>query len=139
MKKASNVRLPQNIKSWIFQQPLIGSYSNLNLNLHDQPQIKKLLEKEVDLQWKTTSNEIRHYKFKFHWLDLSQILNLSWNWMIDVMKTSFNGRPPQINKSRISQQPLIRSSSNFKLKLRRPGQHWILLEIKTISKISNQT
>jgi hypothetical protein len=39
------------------------------------------------------------------------------------MKTTTNGRRPQNIKSWISQQPMIRSSSNFKLKLRGPNQN----------------
>ena len=36
-----NGRQPQNIKSWIFQQPLIGSSSNLKYKLMGPNQIKK--------------------------------------------------------------------------------------------------
>ena len=39
------------------------------------------------------------------------------------MKTTSNGRRPQNIKSWISQQPLIGSSSNFKLKLRGPNKN----------------
>ena len=38
-------------------------------------------------------------------------------------QTTSNGRRPQNIKSRISQQPLIGFSSNFKLKLRGPNQN----------------
>ena len=48
------------------------------------------------------------------------------------MQTTSNGRQPQNIKSGISQQQLIGTSSNFKLKLMGPNQHWILLEMKTI-------
>ena len=94
MKTTSNGRRPQNIKSWISQQPLIGSSSNFKLKLRGPNQNQKYMKwrrppMEDDLQWKTTSN---------------------------------GRRPPNI-KSWISQQPLIGSSSNFKLKLRGPNQN----------------
>ena len=44
MKTTSNGRRPQNIKSWISQQPLIGSFSNLKLTLRGPNQNKKILE-----------------------------------------------------------------------------------------------
>ena len=58
-----------------------------------------------------------------HLLDKTQILNLSLDdqtifFKIFKMKTTSNGRRPQNIKSGISQQPLIGSYSNFKLKLR---------------------
>ena len=40
------------------------------------------------------------------------------------MKMTSNGRWPQNIKSWISPQPLIESSSNFKLRLRGPNQNW---------------
>ena len=56
-----------------------------------------------------------------HWSDLPQILNLSLGNHINIrqieMKTSSDGRRPQNIKSWISQQPLIRSSWNFKLEI----------------------
>jgi hypothetical protein len=52
--------------------------------------------------------------------------------MLEI-KMTFNGKRPTIIKSLISQQPLIGSSSNFRLKLRGPDQYWILLEMKTTS------
>ena len=58
-----------------------------------------------------------------HWLDLPQILNLS---LVDriKMKNTWNEKGPTMEdnlkniKIWISQQPIIGSSSNFKLKLR---------------------
>ena len=41
-----------------------------------------------------------------------------------------NGRQPQNIKSGISQEPLIEFSSNFELKLRKPNQNEILLQMK---------
>jgi hypothetical protein len=52
---------------------------------------------------------------------------------MDEMKTTSNGRQPPKIKSGISQQPLIRSSSNFKLKLRGQIQNLIMVLMKTTS------
>ena len=49
------------------------------------------------------------------------------------MKTNSDGRRYQKIKSGIYQEPLIGSSSNFKLKLRGPNQNRKLLEMKTTS------
>jgi hypothetical protein len=82
-----------------------------------------------------------------HWSDLPQIFKLSlgdqtkvkkcFKWRQTPMEDDFQwktlsiGRWPQIIKSGISQQPLIRSSSNFKLKLREPNKK--MLQMKTTS------
>jgi hypothetical protein len=50
-----------------------------------------------------------------------------------VLKNTSNGKLPQNIKNGISQQPLIRSYSHFKLKLRRPNQNGKLFEMKTTS------
>ena len=47
------------------------------------------------------------------------------------MNTTSNGRRPPNNESWLSQQPLIRSSSNFKFMLTGPNQNKINLEMKT--------
>jgi hypothetical protein len=73
---------------------------------------------------------VPNLKFEYlsnHWSDLPQILNLSLGDQAQIKnasneddlqwKTTLNGRWPQNIKSGISQQPLIGSSSNFKLKL----------------------
>ena len=57
--------------------------------------------------------------------------------MLKMKMTSIE-RQPQNIKSGISQQPLIGSSSNFKLKLRGPDNNKKLLEIK-MSSIGRQT
>ena len=64
MKTTSNRRQPQNIKSGISQQPLIGSSSNFKLKLRGPTQIHKCLKWrqppiEDDLQWKTTSKYLK--------------------------------------------------------------------------------
>ena len=43
-------------------------------------------------------------------------------WKMTPMEDDPNGRRPQNIKCRISQQPLVGSYPNFKLKLRRPNQ-----------------
>ena len=48
-------------------------------------------------------------------------------------KTISNRRRPQNIESGISHQPLIGSSSNFKLKLRVPNQNQKILQMKTTS------
>ena len=49
------------------------------------------------------------------------------------MKMTLNGSRPHNRKSGISQQPLIGSSSNFKLKPKRPNQNYKLLAMKMTS------
>jgi hypothetical protein len=50
--------------------------------------------------------------------------------ILQMKKTSYGRRPENI-KSGISQQPLIGSNSNFKLKLRLPKKNLQILEMKT--------
>ena len=95
----SNGRQPENIKSYFSQQALVRSSSNFNLKLGRPNQN----------QWKTTSRDQTKIK------------------MLE-MKTTSNGSRPQNIQSWLSQQPLVRSSSNFKLKLGRPNH-----EMKTTS------
>jgi hypothetical protein len=49
------------------------------------------------------------------------------------MKMAFTGRQPQNIKTGISQQPLIGSSSNFKLKVLGPEQNGKLINTKMTS------
>ena len=49
------------------------------------------------------------------------------------MMTTSKGRWPQIIKSGITQQPMIKSSSNFKIILRKPNQSRKLPGMKTTS------
>ena len=58
-----------------------------------------------------------------HWSDLPNNLWDQSRIKMLEMKTTSNGR--------IIQQPLLRSSSNFKLKPRGPNKIWVLLEMKT--------
>ena len=112
-KTLSIGRWPQIIKSGISQQPLIRSSSNFKLKLREPN--KKML------QMKTTSirrqpqmeDDLKILNMEYlsnHWSDLLQIFNLS-------SKATSN------IKSGISQQPLVWSSSNFKLKLRWTNQN----------------
>ena len=76
MKTTPNGRRSQNIKSWIFQQPLIQSSSNFKLKLRGQNKNIKCLK------WRRPSME-DHLKilkveyFSNHSFDLAQILNIS--------------------------------------------------------------
>jgi hypothetical protein len=54
MKTTSNGRWPQNIKSWLSHQPLIGSSSNFKLILRGPNQYKKIALNKEELQWKMT-------------------------------------------------------------------------------------
>ena len=68
-------------------------------------------------------------------LDLLQILKLSLGEQTKI-EYCLKWRRPQWKMTSnyyngISKQPLIRSSSNFKLKLRRPNQNSIMLKMKT--------
>ena len=130
----SNGRRPPNIKSWISQQPLIGSSSNFKLKLRGPNQNQKYLK------WRRPpmEDDLKILKVEYlsnHWSDLPQILNWSSGDQIKI-KNAWNGRRPPMEddlhsnrrrpqniKSWISQQPLIGSSSNFKLKLRGPNQN----------------
>ena len=70
-----------------------------------------------------------------HCSDFPQVLNLSLGDQTKKMlktKTTSNGRRPQNIKSLISQQPLVRFYSNFKLHLRGPNQNQ-MLKAKTTS------
>ena len=121
MKTTSNGRQPQNIKSGISQQPLIGSFSNLKLKLRRPNQSQKCLKQRRP----PMEDDLKILKVEYlrnHWSDLSQIWNLSsgdyTKSKILEMKTTSNRRRPQNIRSWISQQPLVGSSSSFKLRLR---------------------
>ena len=63
----SNGKQPQNIKNGIFQQPVIGSYSNF------KPKLRKTILKYEKLYWKKL--EVEYLRNPL--LDHTQILNLS--------------------------------------------------------------
>ena len=76
MKTTSNGRRPQNIKSWISQQPLIGSSSNFKLKLRGPNKNNKCLK------WRRPpmEDDIKIFKVEYlsnHSSDLPHILNLS--------------------------------------------------------------
>ena len=54
MKTTTNGRWPSNIKSWISQQPVIGSSLNFQPKLRGPNKFKNVCSEE-DLQLKTTS------------------------------------------------------------------------------------
>ena len=94
----------------------------LNLSLGGQNKIKML-------KTKTTSNGRRPQIFKVeylsnHWSDFTQILNLSLGDQAKIKKCLKRRRPLMEDDLKIlkvvSQQPLVRLSSNFKLKLKGP-------------------
>jgi hypothetical protein len=73
-------------------------------------------------RWPPMKDNLKILKVEYltnHWSDLPQIIDLSSGDQIKLkileMKTTSNGRWPQNIKSWISQQPLIRSSSNLEL------------------------
>ena len=75
-KVTSNGRHPSIIKSWISQQPLIGSSSNFRPKLRGANRIKKYLK------WRRPpiEDDLKILKVEYlsnHWSDLPQILNLS--------------------------------------------------------------
>ena len=53
-KTTSNGTRPENIKTWIYQQPLVGFSSNFKLKLRG-PNQNKSAWKEDDHRWKKTS------------------------------------------------------------------------------------
>jgi hypothetical protein len=88
----SNGRWPQNIKSEISQQPLIGSYTNFKLK-YDQTILCK------PLKWRRPSMEddLKILKVKYlsnHLLDPTQILNLCFDEQTMFYKYSKWRRPP---------------------------------------------
>ena len=108
----------------------------LNLCRGDQTKIKYLFK------WRGPQIEdnLKIIKVEYlskRWSDLPQILYIS-SWdqkkikMLE-MNTTYNGRRPQKMKSWISQQPLTRSSSNFKFMQRGPNVNKTFLEMKTTS------
>ena len=98
-------RQPQNIKSWISQQSLIGSSSNFKLKLRGRNQNKKLLKQRQP----PMEDDLKILKIEYlsnHWSDFPQILNLS-------SRDQTKIRNPQNIKRWISQQPLTGSFSIF--------------------------
>ena len=76
MKKTAYGRQPQNIKSGISQQPLIGSYSNFKLRLRQPKQSVQILQ----WRWPPMEDNLELLKAEYisnHILDSTQILNLS--------------------------------------------------------------
>ena len=92
MKTTSNGRWPQNMRIRISQPPMVGSYSNLKLKLMG------INQSAQRYQMKMTSNGKQPQMED----DLEWKMILNWRW-------------PQNMKSRLYQQLLVESYSNFKL------------------------
>jgi hypothetical protein len=80
MKMTSNRRRPQNMKTGISQQPLVGSYSNLKLKLIGSNQSKQKYKMNMTSNGRRPPIEDDHTILKVeyinsHWLDLTHILN----------------------------------------------------------------
>ncbi len=119
------------MKSWISQPPLIIFYSNFKLKLIAKWWLLSIEDIKIKWRWPLIKDDLKwkmapkYKKVEYlgnHWLDLTQIWNVSTGDQTKSkmvkMKTTFNRRRPQNIKSWISQQPLIGFSSNFKHKLR---------------------
>jgi hypothetical protein len=130
-KGIKGIKWRWNLKSGISQQPLVGSYSNLNLKLIWSTQIVHRYQTKMtsNVKQPPTEDDLKIWKVEYlsiHWSDLTQIWNCSYwdqirlytgiNWGCLKRKKTSNGRQPQYMKSRISQQPQLRSYSNLKLK-----------------------
>jgi hypothetical protein len=103
---------------------------------------------EDDLKWKTTSNgrlpQISKVKYLSNYLsDLPQILNLGLcdqsklykflKWIQPPMEDDLKWKTTSNIKSEISQQLMVRSSTNFKLRLMWPNQTLQMFQMKTTS------
>jgi hypothetical protein len=78
----SDGRQPQNMKSGISQQPLDGSYSNLKLEQIESNQgVQRYQMKTTSNgRWPLTEDDLKIWKVEYlsnHWMDLTQIWNLS--------------------------------------------------------------
>ena len=93
------------------------------------------MNKNSNGRWPPMEDDLKILKVEYIgncWLDLSQILNLSWG---DQSKYWMKLWRPSVEddlkiKSGLSQQPLIGSSSNFKLMFGGLNQNWKLLIMK---------
>ena len=97
---------PQNIKSWISQQPLVGSSSNFKLKLRGPYNFKKN-EMKITSNGRRPQILIVEY-LSNHYSDIPQILNLSLGDQNKIekllkIKTTSNGKRPQNNESGISE------------------------------------
>jgi hypothetical protein len=86
-------RWPQNMKSRIYQQPPVGSYSNLKLELLGSNQSAQMYQMKTTSngRWPPMEDDLKIWKVEYlnnHWLDLTQILNLSYWDQTKVTKVS---------------------------------------------------
>ena len=87
MKKTYNGRRPLNIKSWISQQPLIGSYSKFKLNLRSSNQSLQMLPMKTTSKIEDDLEIIKVEYLSNHWCDHTQISFVcSWVQMEDDKK-----------------------------------------------------
>ena len=125
-------RWPQNMKSWILQQPLVGFYSDLKLMLIGLNQRVQRCQMKITSigRQPNVEDDLKIWKVEYvsnHWSDLTQIWNLSlygfakrytsvkWRW--PPMEDDLKWRWPQNMKSWILQQPLVGFYSDLKLML----------------------
>ena len=78
----SNGRWPQNMKSGISQQPLVGSYSNFKLKPigSNQGVQRYQLKMTCSGRWPLMEDDLKILKVEYlsnHWSDLPKISNLS--------------------------------------------------------------
>jgi hypothetical protein len=93
----SNGRWPQNIKSQIFQQPPIGSYSILNLSLDEQTILFKFIK------WRRPLMEDDHKILKLRFLSNHSNFKLKFIWPNHILqilkvKSTYNGNDLKIFK-----------------------------------------
>ena len=151
MKKTSHERRPQKLKIVISQQPLVRSYPNLKLRLMGPSQRFRKLKRKTTFHGRNSQKRkegisqqplVGSYpKSKLRLRGPSQmLLKLTWRrpFKEDVLLSRttpyfLNGRQPQKWKVVISQQTLVRSYPNLKLRLREPRQMLWKLEMKMTS------
>ena len=126
-KNMLKVKMISTLQSWIHQQPLIGSSSKYKLKFRGLNQNQKYLK----WRWSLMEDTLKVLKVEYisnHWSNLPQIVNLisgdqfwiknAWN------DDDLQWKTTSKYQSCISQQPLIGSSWNFKLKLREPNKKY---------------
>ena len=82
-KMTSNGKWPQNIKSWISQQPLIGISSNIKLKLKRPNQNRKKLVMKMTSNGRQPEN-IKVEYLSNYWSHLPQIATLGLSWYFSL-------------------------------------------------------
>ena len=116
----------------------IWNYGNLKLKLIGSNQSVQRYQMKMTSNGRRppTEDDLKIWKVEYinnHWSDLTQILNWSYSVQRYQMKTTSNGRQPQNMKRGISQQPLVGSYSNLKLKLLGSNQGVQRYQMRTTS------